>query len=208
MIRPADHPVRLPLDVSLRAPQTSKRLIVKSSSAWWRCWLLLAVFLCSATAQGEVAPRPAGPPAPPPPPVGIERDKLQAKFEAEFKPFLPDAGAIRAATLMRLSPDLADPSTGLLGFPILAQQFLGSEDLEAVLAIFRDASNFSFEGFGCFVPHHGLRLESETGRIDLVICLQCANLLLEHSGGRDARALSANGVAVLDLWLRQLDPAL
>jgi len=58
----------------------------------------------------------------------------------------------------------------------------------------------------CFLPHHGLRIESDRGTLDLVICFECAQVKVYENGvPSEALLISTSPRAAFDELLEAAD---
>lgn len=155
-------------------------------------------------------PKPKAPPPPPPlPPLPDPRVErlLQAAFEKSFVPFLPAVSEILRGEVLQIEPESQADGTGFRGFPIVARKFLSRRDLAILIASLNEPRTYGRHFFGCFAPHHAVRLETRQGKhIELVVCLSCRLVHVATGQSWSAKALTDIGTEDLGRFFDQALP--
>lgn len=110
-----------------------------------------------------------------------------------------ELGAVLAEAMewevMALHPSLPDPGEQLEDsfhdFEVLGRARLGSARDRAALAAALNAGIAGNDSVAarCFMPRHGIRAETPSGRVDLVICFQCLQVRVFDGGEEPVQEL-------------------
>ena len=74
---------------------------------------------------------------------------------------------------------------------------LSESELMRVFKCFTDSNNFDDVTYGCFEPGIALKIETNRGKFDVLVCLMCSTIHIISKNGSRSRSLSELG---LDRW--------
>jgi acyl-CoA thioesterase-1 len=87
--------------------------------------------------------------------------------------------AIESMTLYSLTPDQTSAATNFNGYVVLGKVDVASEqERVAIFTALQQGIDLGYVhgAFGCFEPHHGVRLRRDGKTYDYVLCFQCLNV--------------------------------